>query len=162
MSIAAMLTSPLMPWSLKEGQNYAQAVMDGDVRLKKSSINAHSRRLMDLVDAGADTPEVLQKQLKTFRQVLEACDGLLEHRQRALACVDRLLSVLPGMAELEWENLFSKAQPEPIRTFAESVYWKEGAAIFHEGREPWRLVQHLLVLGFNDGHFPAGGRRRPC
>lgn len=158
MSIAALLTSPLMPWAMKDGQNYAQAVMEGDVLLKKSTIETNSRRLMDMVDEGADTPVNMQNHLRKFKRLLEASDSLSEHRQRALACVDLILLTLQSMAELEWDHLFSKTQPEPITIVEERVFWKEGVAIFHEGREPWCSVQHLLVLGFNDGHFPPGGR----
>ena len=47
MSIAALLTSPLMPWSMEEGQNYAQAVMDGDVLLRKKQLDGYAKPLMD-------------------------------------------------------------------------------------------------------------------
>lgn len=158
MSIAALLTSALMPWSLEDGQEYAQAVMNGDVLLKNRQLDADSRRLMDLVDQGADTPTDLQKHLKTFRRLLEAGDRLPDHRQRALVCVDLLLSTLKGMTDLQWERLLSATQPESLHTVDERHYWQEGVVVFHEGREPWRTVKHLLVLGFNDGHFPGGGR----
>ncbi|MBC2710637.1 MAG: hypothetical protein HGJ94_06460 [Desulfosarcina sp.] len=132
--------------------------MNGDVLLKNRQLDADSRRLMDLVDQGADTPTDLQKHLKTFRRLLEAGDRLPDHRQRALVCVDLLLSTLKGMTDLQWERLLSATQPESLHTVDERHYWQEGVVVFHEGREPWRTVKHLLVLGFNDGHFPGGGR----
>jgi len=158
MSIAALLTSPLMPWSMEDGQNYAQAVMDGDALLKKSQLDVHAKQLMRLLDDGADTPANLQTHLKRFRVLLEAGDRLPDHRQHAIACIDELSLTIKDMADIQWDRLLSKTKPEPVYTTEERVYWQEGIAVFHEGREPWRTVNHLLVLGFNDGHFPSGSR----
>ena len=158
MSIAALLTSPLMPWPMEDGQNYAQAVMDGDVLLKKSQLDVHAKQLMRLLDDGADTPANLQNHLKRFRVLLEAGDRLPDHRQRAIACIDELSLIIKDMADIQWDRLHSITKPDSIYTTEERVYWKEGIAVFHEGREPWRTVNHFLVLGFNDGHFPSGSR----
>ena len=62
------------------------------------------------------------------------------------------------MPEIQWDRLLSIAKPEQIYTIEDRLYWQEGIAVFHEGLEPWRTVKHLLVLGFNDGHFPSGSR----
>ena len=158
MSIAALLTSPLMPWSMEEGHDYAQAVMDGDVLLRKKQLDGHAKRLMGLLDEGADTPATLELHLKRFRALLEAGDRLPDHRQRALGCVDSLLLAMKDMPDIQWDRLLSITKPEQIYTAEERLYWQEGVAVFHEGLEPWRNVNHLLVLGFNDGHFPSGSR----
>ncbi len=93
MSIASLLTSPLMPWSMEDGQNYAQAVMNGDVLLKKrNQLDVHAKQLMRLLDDGADTPANLQNHLKRFRVLLEAGDQLPDHRQRAIACIDDVVA----------------------------------------------------------------------
>lgn len=156
MAIASLLTSPLMPWTLEEGQDYAQSVMDGDVLLKGRKLDTHPRRLMDAVNDGADTPAQLQSRLRRLKELLQAGNGLYDHRQRAAACIDQLLGVLEGMAELQWEWLLSAASPAPLHAFEERAYWKEGVAVFHEGRQAGRTVEHLLVLGFNEGHYPTG------
>ena len=158
MSIAALLTSPLMPWPMEDGHDYAQAVMNGDVLLKKSKLAGEPKRLMGLIDQGADTPTDLQKHLSAFKRLLKSDDSLPDHRQRALACVDVLLNTLKGMVDLQWESLLSATRPESLHKAGERQYWQEGIAVFHEGREPWRTVKDLLVLGFNDGHFPGRGR----
>ena len=158
MAIAALLTSALMPWPMEDGQDYAQAIMNGDVLLKDRELDADSRRLMDMVSEGADTPVELQRHLKRFRGLLKPNERLPDHRQRAMACVDQLLLTLEGTTELEWDRLLSATNSEPIHTVEDRAYWKEGIAVFHEDRETWRSVQHLLVLGFNEGHFPAGDR----
>ncbi len=158
MSIAALLSSPLMPWSMEEGHNYAQAVMDGDVLLRKKQLDGHAKRLVGLLDEGADTIETLELHLKRFRSLLEAGDRLPDQQQRAVGCIDRLLLTMKDMPDIQSDRLLSIAKPEQIYTTEERLYWQEGVAVFHEGLEPWRTVKHLLVLGFNDGHFPSGSR----
>ena len=158
MSIAALLTSPLMPWSMEDGHNYAQAVMKDDVLLKNSQLDGHAKQLMGLLDDGADTPTTLEKYLNRFRTLLEAGDRLPDQRQRAVSCVDSLLLAIKGMPDTQWDRLLSITKPEQIYTTDQHLYWQEGVAVFHEGLEPWRNVNHLLVLGFNDGHFPSGSR----
>jgi len=158
MSITALLTSPLMPWPVVDGHDYAQAVMNGDVLLKKCKLEGEPKRLMDLVGQGADMPTDLQKHLNAFKRLLKSEDSLPDHRQRALACVDVLLNSLKGMVDLQWETLLSATRPESLHKTGERNYWQEGIAVFHEGREPWRTVKNLLVIGFNDGHFPGRGR----
>ena len=156
MAIAALLTSALMPWPLQAGQDYAQRVMDGDVLLKKRPLEPEALRLMGAVNEGADTPGQLQRHLRRLRGLLESGNNLYEHRQRAMACIDQLVAALGGKTELQWERLLSATNPAPIHTVEERAYWKEGVAVFHEGRQAWRTVDHLLVLGFNEGHYPCG------
>lgn len=155
MSIAALLTSPLLPWPLVEGHDFAQAVMDGDVLLKNYQLDKDPKRLMTMIDQGADTPADLRRHLTEFKRLLESNEDLPEHRARALVCIDGLQKAIAGMADMKWEPLMSAARPEHLRQPADRVYWQEGIAVFHEGREPWQTVKHLVVLGFNEGHFPA-------
>ena len=63
MAAAALLTSPLMPWSVAEGHALAQAVMDGDFFLKSTRPPTAIRKLMDLLDDGAGTPADVHRQL---------------------------------------------------------------------------------------------------
>ena len=155
MSIAALLTSPLMPWSMVEGHDLAQAVMDGDVLLKNAKLDKAPRRLMAMVDQGADTTADLRRQLAAFKDLLESNETLPDHRTRALACIDGLNKIAAGMADLKWEPLLSAARPQHLQQPGDRAFWQEGVAVFHEGREPWRTVSHMVVLGFNEGHFPV-------
>jgi hypothetical protein len=140
---------------MEDGQDYAQAVMDGDVLLKNTKIDADPRKLMNMLNEGADSITSLKKHLKSLRKLLNSNDRLLDHKQRAIACIDDILFALPEMAETDWDLLLSKTQPEPLHIKEERVFWKEGITVFHEGLEPWRTVNHLLIIGFNEGHFPA-------
>jgi ATP-dependent helicase/nuclease subunit B len=158
MAIAGLLTNPLMPWSLEEGQDYAQGVMDGDVLLRRRKLESKPKRLMTAVNEGAETPHQLQSHLRLLKELLVHDSENFDHHQRATACIDQILGNLEGAFEIQWDRLLSAANPGQINLAPERVYWKEGVAVFQEGRHPWCTVDHLIVLGFNEGHFPSGHR----
>lgn len=156
MAIATLLTSPLMPWSADEGQAMAQAVMRGDVLLKSNKIPSTARRVMDLLDDGVTMPSDLSRALKRIIKLISPGDDLHDHLQRARETVDHLQDALTGMVDLDWERLLYLTSPESLQAVHPPDYWQDGIAVFHEGSLPWCAVRHLFVLGFNDGHFPAG------
>ena len=156
MAIAALLTSPLMPWSSKQGQAMAQAVMEGNVRLRSIQIPAAARKIMNFLEEGALTPRELQGHLKKINRLLSSKELYYEHLQRADDTINRLQSSLSAMAHLDWDTLLSLAAPESLSALKPVDYWQGGIAVFHEGRLPWCRVAHLFVLGFNEGHYPSG------
>jgi hypothetical protein len=159
MALAALLTSALMPWPVEAGRHYAQAVMNGEVALKKCSLDDDAKRLMDAIEEGAETRLNLQQHLGTLKTLIEREDQLADHRKRAIDCINGVLLFLEEMTDdMGWDCLLARTRPETITIDRQRTYWKEGIAIFHEGQEPWRVVNHLLVLGFNDGHFPSGSK----
>lgn len=159
MAIAALLTSALMPWSMETGEHYAQALMKGDMALKRCSPDDNARRLMGAIDDGAETRLSLRQHLDTLKALIENEEQLPDHRQRAMDCIDDVLLSLEKMTDdMDWDSLLARTRPQTITVDRQRTYWKEGIAVFHEGQEPWRSVNHLLVLGFNEGHFPSGSK----
>lgn len=156
MAIAALLTSPLMPWTIEQGHAMAQAVMEGDVLLKSTQIPTAARKVMNLLDTGVTTPQELQKQLKAIKGLLSSHEMYYDHIQRANEATDRLQAVLSAMADLDWDNLLNIVTPESLTITDPAEYWQEAIPVFHEGALPWCAVSHLFVLGFNEGHYPTG------
>jgi hypothetical protein len=156
MAIAALLTSPLMPWSADEGQIMAQAVMDGDVLLRKAQIPAIAEKLMTILNDGATLPDDLQKALEKIASLLSAGNEFNDHVHIAKETIHQLQDVLAGLVDIEWEKLLDIVSPESLYVLSPTDYWQDGIAVFHEGTLPWCAVKHLFVLGFNEGHFPAG------
>jgi hypothetical protein len=156
MAIATLLTSPLMPWSMEQGHVMAQGVMDGDVLLKSTQIPSAARKVMDLLDNGATTPQELQRQLKNIHKLLSSHEKYYDHMQRAHEATDRLQAALSAMAVLDWDSLLYLVTPESSNVAKPAQYWQEALPVFHEGALPWCAVSHLFVLGFNENHYPAG------
>ena len=156
MAVASLLTSPLLPWEAEEGQALAQAVMEGDVLLRSTTMPVPAHKVMDLVDQGAATPAELQRRLNRFVHLLTAEEAFHAHHQRAMETALQLQETLSGMVELDWEPLLYQTNPETLSENPPVDYWQEGIPVFHEDVRPWCAVKHLFVLGFNDGHFPSG------
>ncbi len=156
MAIAALLTSPLMPWPLEEGHSMAQAVMGGDVFLSRKKIPDVARKIMDILNDGATESSDLQRQLKYFIAELSADEAFHDHLQVARETAIHLQQALSGMEELDWDRLLYLVNPESLTTPIPTEFWQEGIRVFHEGALPWCNIKHLFVLGFNEGHYPAG------
>ncbi len=156
MVVAALLTSPLMPWPMEEGHAMAKAVMGGDVMLRSTQLPTAGRKVMDLLNEGAATPVELQRLLNRVVALLSTETSLRDHLQRAHDTAEQLQTALSAMADLDWEKLLYLAAPESLTAAQPAGYWQEGMPVFHEGALPWCAVRHLFVLGFNDGHYPAG------
>jgi len=46
-------------------------------------------------------------------------------------------------------------KPEQIKEDFTGEYYKEGVSLFLDSQECWRDCKHLLVLGFNNRHYPS-------
>ena len=156
MAIASLLTSPLMPWSMDEGHTLAQTVMGGDVLLKSRRISNNARKVMALLNKGVATPADLQRALNRFTALLTAEDDTYDHYRQVQETAEQLQSTLAGRHVFDWDPLLYQTNPVALSTATPVEYWQEGLPVFHEGALPWCNVNHLFVLGFNDGHYPAG------
>lgn len=156
MALASLLASPLMPWGSDEGNRLAQYVVKGRFRLHApESSGDKGRRMLDLVTLSVGSPKELDARLAEFAGLMDRSEALATHRDRAESLCTALRASLDGIAPIDWVALRSMATPErlPARPFAENSL--EGVAVFEEGREPWRRVRHLIVLGCSAGHYPA-------
>lgn len=155
MAMAALITSPLFPWSRKEALSMAQAIMGGDVLLKSAQIPRTARTVMDLLEAGPATPSDLRDRISKLMPLLSDAGDAVNHLQRARETGSQLLVALSAMDTIDWDDLLYQAHPETLYAISQSGYWRQGIRVFHEGCWPWDTVEHLFVLGFNDGHFPS-------
>ena len=135
----------------------AQVVMRGNVMLRKSRLSDAARQLMDLLDETVQNPAELHKRLAPFMAMLTADESQSGHLQRAWETVERVQAELNGMNKLDddWDKLLSLIHPKALSTAEPADYWQEAIPVFYEGSLPWCSVNHLFVLGFNEGHYPA-------
>jgi hypothetical protein len=155
MAVAALLTSPLMPWPARQGHAMARLVMQGDFFLKSATVAEAAGKLMDILDKGAVTPADLKGQLNRFVALLAANGALDEQLQRACDAAALLQAALSGMPMLDWEHLLYLTAPEALSAVSPADFWQEGLPVFHEGAWPWCSVRHLFVMGFSEGRYPA-------
>jgi len=160
MALAALLTSPLMPWGREAANRLAQRVMDGNLDLDApAGLSFDGNRMLKLLRKEADRPDTLAQSLGEYAALLNAHDGLDVHLARARSTVAKLRAGLLEGEEVPWADLLRGAAPGAISAPASSSLSREGMAVFCEQEEPWRQVRQLFVLGFSNGRYPGDPAR---
>lgn len=155
MALADLLSSPLMPWHPATGMALAQTVMDGNFSLEPpDQADSATRTMLKLLRSAPQTAADLTATLTSFRRLLSRSENLQHHRSRAEELLDQLVSLVSGAPEILWPELLRHAAPQTLTSAHKQGHWQQGVAVFSETEEPWQQVDHLLVLGFSDGHYP--------
>ena len=117
MALAVCLSSPLMPWSNEQGAELAQAVMDGDYRLRAFPTATQSdRQMLDLLREGDESPETLVAAIQTFVGLLDGGEQFESHVYHAKAKTEELCTALAGKTEIDWAPLRRLSSPKNIST----------------------------------------------
>jgi ATP-dependent helicase/nuclease subunit B len=155
MALAVCLSSPLMPWSKGHGAELAQAVMDGDYRLRPFTAATQADRwMLDLLREGDESPVTLTVAIQTFVHLLAAGEQFESHVYRAKTVAEDLCATLAGVADIDWVTLRQISSPKNISTGALLNFNVQGITVWREPHEAWRPVRFLFVLGFASGHYP--------
>lgn len=165
MALASLYASPLMPWPAVTGNRLASNVMAGDFDAQPASpLPRPARRMLTLIREEPGTPPDLLRQLRSFSEGLSTDERLAGHtlvaRTTLLQVTGILEKVLPG-SEIPWPEILRSVPQAPQPTGQPEEPTREGVAVMYEDEEPWRPVRVLLILGFAEGHFPAGARSSP-
>jgi RecB family exonuclease len=163
MALAALYSSPLMPWDESVGNRLAMKIMERKFDPKApEEMSPAGKRKKELIRETQESPGALADALRSFRSLLSAPQGMEGHAEAARAAVETLLEAL-GKArggEAPWEELAVLVPQDAIRPAATELT-REGIAVFREDEEPWRAVRLLCVLGFKEGRYPAAPGRSP-
>jgi RecB family exonuclease len=156
MALAACLSSPLMPWSSRDGAVLAQSIMDGNYALEPlADASPEAKRVLTLVREGAQTTAAIRNALNAFASCLSSREDLTAHTEIALETVAAIDSALTAMDDIDWQAIFALSTPTSLVSDNRTVYTQEGVTVWQENQEPWRAVKHLIVLGFSAGHYPS-------
>lgn len=162
MALAVCVGSPLMPWSRETGARLAQAVMDGDYRLRPPrEADRPAREMLDLLREGDSAPATLVEALEAFAVRLRGGEGLADHLDQAGAAAAVLRAALEPATEIDWTALRRAVTPGFLATGETPDFNLEGVTVWRESQEPWRPVRRLIVLGFAQGRYPAAGGSDP-
>lgn len=152
MALASLLASPLAPWPNDVGAELASDVMAGrfDLRAPKGMRKEHESRL-----------SVIRRLKGGHASILDAIDVFTHATDDAdqLARLQSLTAMITnhseGQAQIDYDALFSQVGQAQIVIEAAALYPANGVVILDEAHEPWTTVEHLIVLGFNSGRYPA-------
>lgn len=155
MALAAFLTSPLMPWPRPAGNRLARRIMEGDFSLEPpDQADTATSAMLALLKARTDSPQELSTALSELGNLLPTDDEQDVHPSRAREAITILRQRLSDTPKLDWRSLRTLVTPAPITMTNTIEYTLEGITVWREEQTPWRPVQHLLVLGFRDRHYP--------
>jgi hypothetical protein len=164
MALAALYSSPLMPWDAAIGNRLAMRIMNGKYCPEApAEMPAEGRRMMDLLREEHEAPRSLAEALKTFGFLLNGSGPMARHAEESRAALESLGEAILRIKgkDVPWEELTSIVPQAPVPSGAGLELTREGVALFLEGEEPWRPVRILFVLGFSGGRYPAGPDRSP-
>ncbi len=162
MALAALVTSPLMPWSGAEGYGIAQSIMDGRYAFDfGEQADKVWKRVWKLIRDSEEKPAKLKSAIIEFASLLNTAEELIDHVARARAAAEAVGSMLKSQEDIPWEQLLEAVSPEALSESGKVETTQEGVAVFTEHQEPWRKAKRLLVLGFNEGRYPAAPHRSP-
>jgi len=157
-SMASLLSSPLMPWSTVEGNRLAQDAIAIDMRNTLKLLEAQSKkahRMLELVTGDPADADHLQARMEEFAGLLDEAEELKSHRERAGQLCKAIAAELTASAgPVKWQELRDIVQITPQAAPALPEPTREGVAVFYEGQEPWRTVRQLYAAGCSAGHFP--------
>lgn len=164
MALAALYSSPLMPWDTVTGNRLAMRIMGGKFDPEApAEMPSEGRRMMDLLREEHEAPRSLAEALKTFGSLLTGSGTMARHAEAARAALESLGGAIRRIKgnDVPWEELASLVPQDLVPSGAGLELTREGVALFLEGEEPWRPVRILFVLGFSGGRYPAGPDRSP-
>ncbi len=154
---AALLTSPFMPWTPDTGHVLAQRIVNRQFDLEKMPVQTDDERTMlKLLEKNhqKSVPLDLLDDLYIFKSLLVFDGNQEKEQQRVEVVFEQCKLVLLGTGQIDWNQLRQITTPETLKGSSAEPITQEGVAIFLEGGHPWRVVKHLFVLGFGEGHYP--------
>lgn len=154
MALRALLSNPLMPWSLAEGRKMADTLLDYGFSIKKPrSLSDVSHRVLSLFEQD-HAVDALPGSLDVLVASLSQEEALLLHRERAEVLAAQVSEAIrAGIRDVK--ALLAMIPVLSVAAERERNISQEGVCVYVEGEFPLRPVQRLFVLDFNDGHFPT-------
>lgn len=159
MALASLLSSRLMPWKSEVGQQMSRHIMRGDFQPGIArEFTGHEAQLYSLIRG--DAPQTLLQladELRRFSRLLTRDPIMADQVKGAKRLIERLAATLdatPIAAEIAWDEVMAKIAFASGSTMRGPRYC--GAiTILGESELPLKSFRHVLVLGFNDGRYPA-------
>lgn len=166
MALAALLSSPLMPWEYGVGREMANDVMRSSYNPRAaSSLSGRARRAFALLREDVEpTASVIAGQLVRLTRLLTREPALREDVDAARVMADQLgprLRAMPGAAVLAPDELARLVLPAAASSTMSTVRSTGGITVICDDEEPWRPVRHLLVLSYCDGRYPSRAPSSP-
>mgnify|MGYP000297042338 CR=1 FL=1 len=164
MSLATVLTNPLMPWSLNRGQRYADVHFRGALKEKvddKSNDDSDNNLLQLLLEPGLE--DWNNWLVEIISRLKFPSDARLFSKAKLLDLVESLsesILLYQDQSELaQISSLINLLKPKHILIDGEiSGLVKNGLLLLTESEWLFQPKKHLFMLGFNQGSYTSRDR----
>jgi ATP-dependent helicase/nuclease subunit B len=152
MALAALLASPIAPWRQSVGNRLASYVMSGKFNLRSLHDMSDDEEkglaaVRRLRDGRISLPDVIEIFAKSAEQP--------SHSSRLRSLAKLISEHIPVSGELDYDQLLELVGHVDDTVEKPTIFPQNGIRIFSESQDPWIAVKHLIVLGFNSGHYPS-------
>ena len=167
MLFASLFSSPLMPYSLSNGQYLARVALDDAWKDKHNNIKPAILKKFDtetqaLIESIVDwqqgdkepTLEEFVTQLERFYPLLNSSENMKLHRKRFIDLIGELTIYLQNFEDATASELLNQIRPYALQENSERKAYLNSIHVVYEDDLLIQEVDHLFVLGFNDGHYP--------
>lgn len=155
MAIASLVTSPLMPWDARTGQDLARRIMRGKgLPSKLENHSANENRALELLKSatfGRGSPVSILEEFCTMAGQSETRD---DHVISLQSLKTSLSQIWPEDGNPNWDIINRLTSDQHNSSEIPPIFPKNGVVVISETEEPWSDVDHLIVLGFSAGHYP--------
>lgn len=160
MALASLYCSPVLCWDAATGNDLARCVMKGDFEpYLARDLEGNAARLFTLIRAPQPSGNgKLKDELHRLHQLLSTDPTLGEEVLEAKVQITRLISAIGSsddQAEPDWDKWIAFAAAYQDVPGKRGAHHLGGVGVMHALEAPRRRYRKLLLLGFNDGRYPA-------
>ncbi|WCT80263.1 PD-(D/E)XK nuclease family protein [Novosphingobium humi] len=160
MALASLYCSPALCWGGDVGNALARAAMEGDFEPQAArALTGRAGALFGLIRSAPPANNgQLKEHLRRFRSLLSEDEAMAEDVLEAKGHLARLTAALaaaPDKGEPDWEKLIPLAAAYQAIAAQRGPRYLGAIDVLHAHEAPTRRYRKLLVLGFNDGAYPA-------
>ena len=167
MIFAALLSSPIMPYSYAKGQSLAQIALSNAWRdskgiLKENLFNKLSKNAQVIIKIVIKWQEQKKEiPVNNFLNELEELKGLFSssenirlHKQRFKLLLEDLNRYYEKFSTTDFKSLLNQVQPYSLQESSARESFLNSIHVVYEDEYMIQDINHLFVLGFNNGRYP--------
>lgn len=166
MALASLYCSPVLCWPPEVGNALATAAMSGDFtpRLSHDLTGSEAALFALIRSASPVTNGQLKEQIRSFVRLLDQTGPFAPDAREAKLYANRVISGLSNpqdAGEADLELAIKIAAAYQTETAARRPYFLGAISVLLAHEAPKRTYRKLLLLGFNDGQYPAAPSGNP-
>lgn len=144
MALASLCLSPLAPWSVDEGRNFANEYAEKSWSAAARMYDGPGAKIFNELRPVSSPAQLIARLCSIANELVDPV--------QLMPRINALRPLLKGEF-IDWSSLTRVAAPVALTPTPERPF-VEGVSIFGETALPWRPVRHLIVIGLAGPNWP--------